>query len=164
MLFILFVKGLKSIKLDFKNPADNLVDVVVSFFFFISFICRNGFTSNSEYLISQLLWKCISLIQGKSRHQFGGENVLAAEFVDYLWHVEEGLIFQKFPAKNHKDSESLSTSQHPRKSMPPRTCTTDRTWWWTHTHTFDCFCEKWGHPIGIMVFILYKLYVLLPYT
>ncbi len=34
----------------------------------------------------------------------------------------------------------------------------------THTHTHVCFCENWGHPIGIMVFILYKLYVLLPYT
>ncbi len=34
----------------------------------------------------------------------------------------------------------------------------------THTHTHVCFCEKWGHPIGIMVFILYKLNVLLPYT
>ncbi len=34
----------------------------------------------------------------------------------------------------------------------------------THTHTHVCFCEKWGHPIGVMVFILYKLYVLLPYT
>ncbi len=32
------------------------------------------------------------------------------------------------------------------------------------THTHVCFCEKWGHPIGVMVFTLYKLYVLLPYT
>ncbi len=32
------------------------------------------------------------------------------------------------------------------------------------SHTHICFCEKWGHPIGVMVFILYKLYVLLPYT
>ncbi len=34
----------------------------------------------------------------------------------------------------------------------------------THTHTHVRFCEKWGHPIGVMVFILNKLYVLLPYT
>ncbi len=34
----------------------------------------------------------------------------------------------------------------------------------THTHTHVCFCEKWGHPIGVMVFILYELCVLLPYT
>ncbi len=40
----------------------------------------------------------------------------------------------------------------------------------THTHTrtrahaHARFCEKWGHPIGIMFFILYKLYVILPYT
>ncbi len=34
----------------------------------------------------------------------------------------------------------------------------------THTHSTVRFCEKWGHPIGVMVFILYKLYVLLPYT
>jgi len=32
------------------------------------------------------------------------------------------------------------------------------------THTHVRFCEKWGHPISIMVFILYKLCVLLPYT
>ncbi len=29
----------------------------------------------------------------------------------------------------------------------------------TVTHTHICFCEKWGHTIGVMVFILYKLYV-----
>ncbi len=29
----------------------------------------------------------------------------------------------------------------------------------THTHTHVCFCENWGHPIGVMVFILYKLFV-----
>uniref|UniRef100_A0A8C1YXU8 NCK interacting protein with SH3 domain n=1 Tax=Cyprinus carpio TaxID=7962 RepID=A0A8C1YXU8_CYPCA len=34
----------------------------------------------------------------------------------------------------------------------------------THTHTHVCFCELWGHPIGVMVFILYKLYILSPYT
>ncbi len=34
----------------------------------------------------------------------------------------------------------------------------------TRTHTHVCFCEKWGHPIGVIVFILYKQYVLLPYT
>ncbi len=34
----------------------------------------------------------------------------------------------------------------------------------TLTHTHVRFCEKWGHPIGVMVFILYNLYVLLPYT
>ncbi len=28
----------------------------------------------------------------------------------------------------------------------------------------DIDIEKWGHPISVMVFILYKLYVLLPYT
>ncbi len=34
--------------------------------------------------------------------------------------------------------------------------------WNTHTHV--CFCELWGHSLGINVFILYKLYVLLLYT
>ncbi len=34
----------------------------------------------------------------------------------------------------------------------------------THTHTQVCFCELWGHSIGIMVFILYKPYFLSPYT
>ncbi len=31
------------------------------------------------------------------------------------------------------------------------------------THTV-CFCELWGHSIGVMVFILDKPYFLLPYT
>ncbi len=34
----------------------------------------------------------------------------------------------------------------------------------THTHTHTCFCELWGHSIGVMVFILYKPYFLSPYT
>ncbi len=33
----------------------------------------------------------------------------------------------------------------------------------THTHTL-VFCGLWGLSIGVMVFILYNLYVLLPYT
>ncbi len=32
------------------------------------------------------------------------------------------------------------------------------------THTHVCFYKKWGHPIGVMDFILYKRYMLLPYT
>ncbi len=35
---------------------------------------------------------------------------------------------------------------------------------YTHTHTHVGFYGLWGLSIGIMVFILYKLYVLLPYT
>ncbi len=34
----------------------------------------------------------------------------------------------------------------------------------THTHTHVGFYGLWGLSIGVMVFILYKLYVLLPYT
>ncbi len=34
----------------------------------------------------------------------------------------------------------------------------------THTHTHVGFCGLWGLSIGVMVFILNKLYVLLPYT
>ncbi len=30
----------------------------------------------------------------------------------------------------------------------------------THTHIHDCFCELWGHSIGVMVCILYKPYFL----
>ncbi len=33
-----------------------------------------------------------------------------------------------------------------------------------YTPTHVCFCELWGHYIGIMVFILYKPYFLSPYT
>ncbi len=29
---------------------------------------------------------------------------------------------------------------------------------------YICFCELWGHPIGVMVFILYKPYFVSPYT
>ncbi len=43
-----------------------------------------------------------------------------------------------------------------------RTLTRARTH--THTHTHVGFCGLWGLSIGVMVFILYKLYVLLPYT
>ena len=47
-----------------------------------------------------------------------------------------------------------------------RKCKSTNTHSHTHTHTLThvCFCEKWGHPIGVMVFILYKLYILSPYT
>ncbi len=41
-----------------------------------------------------------------------------------------------------------------------RTCTRAR----THTHTHVGFYGLRGLSIGVMVFILYKLYVLLPYT
>ncbi len=34
----------------------------------------------------------------------------------------------------------------------------------THTHTHVGFCGLWGLSIGVMVFILNKLCVLLPYT
>ncbi len=34
----------------------------------------------------------------------------------------------------------------------------------THTHTHVGFYDLRGISIGVMVFILYKLYVLLPYT
>ncbi len=34
----------------------------------------------------------------------------------------------------------------------------------THTHTHVGFCGLRGLSIGVMVFILYNLYVLLPYT
>ncbi len=34
----------------------------------------------------------------------------------------------------------------------------------THTHTQSCICGLRGLIIAVMVFILYKLYVLLPYT
>ncbi len=39
------------------------------------------------------------------------------------------------------------------------------TWYYTHTHTHTLFFMVYGDsPLGVMVFILYKLYVLLPYT
>ncbi len=49
-----------------------------------------------------------------------------------------------------------------------RTHTRIHTQAYTHTHTHARthvgFCGLWGLSIGVMVFILYKLYVLLPYT
>ncbi len=47
--------------------------------------------------------------------------------------------------------------QRPLGTMPPPHTH-------THTHTHVGFCGLWGLSIGVMVFILYKLYVLLPYT
>ncbi len=44
------------------------------------------------------------------------------------------------------------------------THTRTRTHTHTHTHTHVGFCGLWGLSIGVMVFILNKLYVLLPYT
>ncbi len=36
--------------------------------------------------------------------------------------------------------------------------------WKMYTHIHVCFCELWGHSIGVMVLILYKSYFLSPYT
>ncbi len=52
------------------------------------------------------------------------------------------------------------TNTHTHTHTHTHTCTHAH----THTHTHVCFCEKWGLSIGVMVFILYILYVLLPYT
>ncbi len=54
--------------------------------------------------------------------------------------------------------------RHTDKQRHTHTHTHSHTHTLSHTHTHVRFCEKWGHPIGVMVFILYKLYVLLPYT
>ncbi len=132
----LFVKGLKSIKLDFKNPADNLVDVVVSFFFHFIHL-QKRFYQQQRILISQLLWKCISLIQGNP-----GTNSVGWE--------RAGCWVRRLPlARRRRADLSEVPCQKPQrfwvtehksgipvKALPPRTCTTDRTWWInTHTHT-----------------------------
>ncbi len=49
-------------------------------------------------------------------------------------------------------------STHPQQAHQHNTHTH------THTHTHVGFCGLWGLSIGVMVFILYNLYVLLPYT
>lgn len=34
-------------------------------------------------------------------HQLGGQNMLAAQLINHVRHVEEGVIFQELPVKNH---------------------------------------------------------------
>ncbi len=62
--------------------------------------------------------------------------------------------------KNSTFSLKLVSLTHTHTHTHTRTHTQTQ----IHTHTHVCFCEKWGLSIGVMVFILYKLYVLLPYT
>ncbi len=52
----------------------------------------------------------------------------------------------------------------PYGDMVMSACTHAHTHTHTHTHTHVGFYGLWGLSIGVMVFILYKLYVLLPYT
>ncbi len=54
--------------------------------------------------------------------------------------------------------------QHEHLNCVMCMCTYMHTHTHTHTHTHVGFYGLWGLSIGVMVFILYKLYVLLPYT
>ncbi len=54
------------------------------------------------------------------------------------------------------------THAHAHAHAHTLTCTHTHTH--SHTHTHVGFCGLRGLSIGVMVFILYKLYVLLPYT
>ncbi len=56
------------------------------------------------------------------------------------------------------------THTHTHKHTHTHTHTHLEQWTQTHTHTHVGFYGLRGLSIGVMVFILYKLYVLLPYT
>ncbi len=56
------------------------------------------------------------------------------------------------------------THTHTHSHTHTHTHTHSHTHTHTHTHTHVGFCGLWGLSIGVMVFILNKLYVLLPYT
>ncbi len=66
-------------------------------------------------------------------------------------------IFQSSSSKNKKRGFCW-------QQMPAWDCTHIHTCTHTHTHTHVGFYGLRGLSIGVMVFILYKLYVLLPYT
>ncbi len=63
----------------------------------------------------------------------------------------------------HNTTHTHTHTQHTHTDRQMDRCIKPHTHTHHHTHMF-VFVEKWGHPIGVMVFILYKLYVLLPYT
>ncbi len=78
-------------------------------------------------------------------------------------HTTHSLTHSHTLTLTHTHTLSLSltythTRTHTTHTTHTRTCTH------THTHTHVGFYGLWGLSIGVMVFILYKLYVLLPYT
>ena len=52
----------------------------------------------SPYLIPELLGQVGGLVQRETGHQPGGEDVLAAQLVDHIGHIEERVICQQLPA------------------------------------------------------------------
>ncbi len=67
------------------------------------------------------------------------------------------------PHKPHKHAHTHTHTHTPTHTKHTHTHTHTPTH--THTHTHTCwFLWFTGLSVGVMVFILYKLYVLLPYT
>lgn len=64
-------------------------------------------TTSPLYLVSNLLAQPFSLIQGKARHQLGGQYVLAAQIIYYSWHIKEGVVFQQLPRDGEKRGKGL---------------------------------------------------------
>ncbi len=80
---------------------------------------------------------------------------------------QENTAHTRMHARTHARTHSLTHSlthspTHPPKNPPTHPPTHSHTH--THTHTHVGFYGLRGLSIGVMVFILYKLYVLLPYT
>ncbi len=75
--------------------------------------------------------------------------------------------WQALHAHTHTDTyrhTHTHTHTHTRTDTDTQTHTHTHAHTHTHTHTYVGFYGLRGLSIGVMVFILYKLYVLLPYT
>ncbi len=64
----------------------------------------------------------------------------------------------------HTHTHPIHTHTHTHTHTPYTHTHTHTPYTHTHTHTHVGFCGLWGLSIGVMVFILNKLCVLLPYT
>lgn len=53
--------------------------------------------SYQSYLVLELLCEALGLVQGKPRDQLRGEDMAAAQLVDHLRYVEEGVVLQQIP-------------------------------------------------------------------
>ncbi len=98
--------------------------------------------------------------------------------VNHAEAVQEGSILEEdreyhqtstFNKIRHREppetlDEDHTANQHTHKQTHAHTHTNKHANTHALSHTHVRFCEKWGLSIGVMVFILYNLYVLLPYT
>lgn len=62
--------------------------------------CKLCWSSRRSYLIPELLGEVGGLVQRETGHQRCGEDVLAAQLVDHIGHIEERVILQQ-----HSDAQ-----------------------------------------------------------